>query len=140
MKETELVTSLHIERAFGWGLLLVMDQDSSDVPELSTALVSASSTGLAVKVHHAADVDLAGFKDDEVIPLAQVEVDVHVGLSAPPDTHYRGSIDVPSGVITLGDADQEDRLDVEPGRWDVQVICIPADGHADKVLMWFQRS
>jgi hypothetical protein len=140
VENPELVASLHIERAFGLGLLLVMDRDSSEVLELTSALVSASSSGLAIKVHHAADVDLAGYSDDDVIPLAQVEVDVHVGPGAPSDVLYRGSIDVPSGVVTVGDADREDRLEVEPGQWDVQIICNPADEHAEKVLIWLQPS
>jgi len=140
VENPELASSLHIDRAFGWGLLLVMDKDSPEVPQLSNALVSTSPSGLAIKVHHAADVDVSGYSDDEVIPPARVKVDVRVGPSAPEEVLYRGSLEVPSGVITVGDADQEDRLEVEPGRWDVQVICSPADEHADQVSMWLQRS
>lgn len=104
-----------------------------DRPSLRTSVV-------LVKVHHAADVDLAGFAGDDAIPQAQVDVTVHVGQAAPTDVMFRASIEVPSGILTLGDPDHEDRLAVEPGRSSVQVNCTPPDDAADTVSVWLQRA
>lgn len=52
---------------FGGGTLLVMDQDAPATPELSGSTVSANAIGFLVKVHHPADMDLAGFTGDDAI-------------------------------------------------------------------------
>jgi hypothetical protein len=46
-------------------------------------------------------------------------------------------IDVPSGVLTVGDAEHEDALELGPGRWAVQVGCSPHD-FAENVHVWLQ--
>lgn len=117
--------------------MLLMDRDTSDVPELTDAVVSQSEHGLAVKVLHAQDVDLRGFEDDEVIPPAEVQVHVLVGARPSSDALFSGVIEVPSGVLTLGDAEAEDALEIGPGRWAVQVGCSPHD-FAENVHVWLQ--
>lgn len=112
--QTRGVTSWQTTRPFWWGLLLLMDRDASDVPELTEAVVSQSAHGLAVKVLHARDVDLHGFESDEVIPPAKVQVDVLVGDRPRSEVLSSGVIDVPSGVLTLGDAEHEDALEIGP--------------------------
>ena len=47
-------------------------------------------------------------------------------------------IDVPSGVLTLGDAEHEDVIEIGPGRWTVQVACSPHE-FAENVRVWLQR-
>ena len=90
-----------------------MDRDASDVPEPAEGVVSQSAHGLAVKVLHAQDVDLRGFESDEVIPPAEVELEVLVGDRPRSEVLFSGVIDVPSGVLTLGDAEHEDALEIE---------------------------
>jgi hypothetical protein len=92
---------------------------------------------LAVKVLHAQDVGLSDADADEIVPPAQVQVVVRVGDRPPADALFRGEIDVPSGVLTVGDAEQEDALAIGPGRWAVQVDCAPRD-FADTVQVWLQ--
>lgn len=71
---------LRIKRAFGWGLLLLMDRDARAVPDTEgDSVISATEEGLAILVHHAQDVDFNGLEDDELVPLAEVEVQIHVG-------------------------------------------------------------
>jgi hypothetical protein len=131
------VDSWQTRRPFWWGLLLLLDRDASDVPELTEAVVSQSAHGLAVKVLHAQDVDLRGFESDEVIPPAKVEVDVLVGERPRSEVLFSGVIDVPSGVLTLGDAEHEDALEIGAGRWAVQVGCSPHE-FAENVRVWLQ--
>lgn len=131
------VDSWQTRRPFGWGLLLLMDRDASDVPELTDTVVSQSAHGLAVKVLHAQDVDLRGFESDEVISPAKVQVDVLVGNRPRSEVLFSGVIDVPSGVLILGDAEHEDALEIGPGRWAVQVDWSPHE-FAENVRVWLQ--
>lgn len=85
-----------------------MDRDGSSVPSLTESVVSASRSGLAVKVRHAQDVDLRGFEADELVPPAQAHVHIHVCDRPQADALFSGDIDVPSGVLTVGDAEQVD--------------------------------
>jgi hypothetical protein len=48
---------------------------------------------------------------------------------------FDGVIEVPSGRITLGDADDVEELEVTPGRWRVQVAAEPGD-HPEQVDIW----
>ena len=107
------------------------------MPELTDAVVSQSAHGLAVKVLHAQDVDLRGFETDEGIPPAKVHVDVLVGDHPRSEVLFSGVIDVPSGMLTLGDAEQEDALKVGRGRWSVHVDCSPHE-FAENVRVWLQ--
>ena len=124
-------------RPLWWGLLLLRDRDASDVPALTADVVSFSRTGLAVKVLHAQDVDLSGCGNDDVIPPAQVQIEVTIGNGAPENPASSGVIDVPSGVLTVGDAEQEDTVEIGPGRWAVQIQCTPHE-NAEKVYVWLQ--
>ena len=137
MRQTLGVDNWQVKRTFWWGLLLLMDRDASEVPSLAESVVSASPSGLAVKVLHAQDVDPSGFADDEVVPPAQVQVHVRVGDRPQADALFSGEIDVPSGVLTVGDAGQEDALEIGPGRWAVQVDCAPRE-FAETVRVWLQ--
>jgi hypothetical protein len=131
------VDEWQVERPFWWGQILLMDRDAPEVPPLTESVVSASSSGLAVKVLHAQDVDLTRFEDDEIVPPAQVLVHVRVGDQPRADALFSGELDVPSGVLTVGDAEQEDALEIGPGRWAVQVDCAPRE-FAETVRVWLQ--
>lgn len=128
-----------VERPFWWGLLLISDRDTTAVPELGESMVSQSREGLAVTVLHAQDVDISGYADDDVVPPSQVRVEVNVGArAAEDDVSFSGVIDVPSGVLTVGDADEEDALHIGAGHWAVQVDCQPPE-HPELVRIWLHR-
>ena len=127
-----------MKRSFSWGLMLLIDRDAAEIPALAESVVSASPTGLAVKVLHAQDVDLTGIEADEVISPAQVQVHVRVGEQPQADALFSGEVDIPSGVLTVGDAEHEDALEIGPGRWAVQVDCAPRE-FAETVRIWLQR-
>ena len=116
---------------------MLMDRDAWDVPARAADVVSFSRTGLAVQVLHAHDVDLSGFGDDDVIPPERVHIQVTVGNGAPESPAASGVIDVPSGVLTVGDAEHEDIVEIGPGRWAVLVECVPFE-NAEKVHVWLQ--
>lgn len=126
---------LRLSRPFGWGVVIVMDRDSADVPErLNESGVASSPTALAFRVRHAQDVELEGLDpDDELAPFA-VSVDVAIGSPVEPFS-FAHEILIPSGVVTIGDADHEDELSVSPGRWRVTVNLEPED-HAENVKVW----
>jgi len=131
------VHTWQVRRPFGWGLVLLLDRDTSEVPSLTGSAVSQSAEGLAVKVLHAQDVDLAGAGPDDVIPPPQVLIRVRIGERPHGEVLFSGVIDVPSGVLTVGDAEQEDALEIGPGRWAVQVDCAPTE-FAETVRVWLQ--
>lgn len=135
--QTHGVDDWQVKRPFWWGLVLLVDRDASEVPSLANSVISASPSGLAVKVLHAQDVDLSGFEDDELVPPTQVQVLVRVGERPQADALFSGEIDVPSGVLTVGDAEQQDALEIGRGRWAVQVDCAPR-GLAETVRVWLQ--
>jgi hypothetical protein len=126
------------KRPFWWGLLLILDRDASEVPELGEPVVSHSKHGVAIKVLHAQDVDLSGYEPAEIVPPAQVHVEMQIGRRPASDVSFSGTIDVPSGVLTVGDAEQDESLQIGAGRWAVQVDCEPPE-HAQLVRIWLQR-
>jgi hypothetical protein len=128
---------VQLKRPFEWGLLLLLDREAPEGPQLTDAVVSASPSALGVKVLHAQDVDLGGFEPGDVVPPAEVRVRIHVGDRPTSETLFSGSIDIPSGVLIVGDAEHEEALEVGPGRWSVQVDCSPAD-FAEDVQVWLQ--
>ncbi|HEY3562411.1 MAG TPA: hypothetical protein VGL05_33325 [Kribbella sp.] len=126
-----------VRRPFWWGLVLLMDRDTPDVPSLTDSVISQSAEGLAVQVLHAQDVELSGAEAGDVIPPAQVQIEVRIGEPPPAEVLFSGAIDVPSGILTVGDAEQEDALEISPGRWAVQVDCAPPE-FAETVRVWLQ--
>lgn len=113
------------------------DRDGGEIPDLTDAQVASSPTGLSVKVLHAQDVDLSDYEPDDVVPPARVRVEVHVEERQSTEVTFEGRIDVPSGVLTIGDAEDEAELEIGSGSWSVQVAC-DADEHAESVAVWFQ--
>jgi hypothetical protein len=128
-----------IKRPFGWGLLHVLDRRTHPVPDVvADSIVTASDEGLAIIVHHAQDTPLDGFEPHEVVPPAEVEVRIYVDTQGPNTRVVEADISVPSGTLNVGDAEQEETLDIGVGRWHVQVVCTPWQ-HADEVELWFHR-
>lgn len=123
-------------RAFHWGILIVVDAGSRRLPDLEPGqAVSWGDDAFVVTVRHAHDVEWVGLADDELIPLAEVEVRVHLGVPAPEGVP-EGVIAVPSGRIELGDEDSSHQIDVALGRWRAVVQQVPSDD-AELVELWF---
>lgn len=125
---------LNTTRAFAWGIVIIGDADTQDIPspDRDNAIVASDSTVVA-KVRHAQDV--LNPQDEEFL----VEVQCTAGEADRADVSFDGDIDVASGRISVGDADHEDRLIVEPGRWRLQIAVEPID-HPERVQVWFSRS
>ena len=125
-------------RAFGWGVLFVGDSNAEPIEVDPDAIVTwgREDQTIAVLVRHAQDVDadvLDARGDDDEVPLAEVTVNVRWVPAGTADAE--GFIAVPSGVLVIGDADQEEPLPVTPGKWRVQVSLEPQE-HAERVDLW----
>jgi hypothetical protein len=127
-----------LHRAFGWGGVMIMDGDSSDVPTAPDEMgVARSGAGVCFPVRHAQDVETPkDLPPDEPIPPFEVNVDLFFGAAERPPTFVH-RMSVPSGRISVGDADEEELIEVPPGRVDVSVWLseIP---HAEHVEVWIQ--
>jgi hypothetical protein len=132
------VKVLTVRRPFHWGLLLATDRDAQRVPELSEGPVSTTADGLAIGVLHAADVDLTGYREDEEVPPALVTVEVILGGAAPSGSTFNGTLRLDSGLLSIGDADEEEVIETGVGTWRVAVICQPHD-FPDHVTIWLWR-
>jgi hypothetical protein len=122
-------------RAFHWGALVIMDASSTDVPtQPAEAGVATTDAGMMIPVRHAQDVDFDGLDPDETVPPFEVEVEVNTG---PPDGPVSAvhTARITSGVLTIGDADDEMRVDVEPGRVRITVY-LDDPRHAERVRIW----
>ncbi|GAB3871994.1 hypothetical protein [Terrabacter terrigena] len=99
-----------IRRPFHWGIVIVSDVKSGgDIPEVHpNALVTANDHGVIVLVRHAQDIP----SFDGNFDWAESEVMVRL-LPASAATRtdrrevFRGRLSVPSGRISMGDADDE---------------------------------
>ena len=125
---------LHIARTFYWGLLLVSDKGTTDLPaEVPTApdLATATSKAITATVRHAQDADV----DDEP---AMVTIDIF--LACPPETsvNFRADLDITSGTLEIGDADATHELEIGPGRWGLALNACPAEP-PDNVQLWIER-
>lgn len=128
-----LPVDLRLQRPFGWGVLMLVDAQAHDTAlALATGPVAATPTALAIRVRHAQDVELDVHDGESVVPLCTVNVAVAAGPSTDADLAFDGVLDVPSGTLLVGDPDQENALDVGPGRYRVQVWLDDPD-HAEHV-------
>jgi hypothetical protein len=123
---------------FGWGLLMAFDAETDwELPEgLGSEGVTASSSCLAVPVHHTSDVSFPeGWPDDLAMPGAQVNVVVAFTESPPGSpVHFDGNLSCPSGRLSVGDAENARVIDVPAGTARVQVSLFPFE-YADSVVL-----
>lgn len=126
---TDAEARLH--RAFHWGLLTIADAPATELGDVDPdRAVTWAADHVHVLVRHADDVDpdvLAGLADDDEVPEALVAVTVHRPGTVADDAEHDGVVDVASGRLTVGDADDEHVIALPPGRWRVQVQASPAD-------------
>jgi hypothetical protein len=122
-------------RAFHWGALVIMDASSTDVPtQPAESGVATTDAGLMVPVRHAQDVDYEGVGPDEAVPPFEVEVEVRAGPpNGPVSTEH--TVRITSGALTIGDADDEIRVAVEPGGVRIAVY-LDDLRHAERVRIW----
>ncbi len=125
---------LILRRAFHWGALFVGDAEADFEADLRDhAGIRSGRFHAWIPVRHAQDVDPTdGLPDDLPIPPFEVTVTCRLLSAATQPTSVDVTLDVPSGRISLGDADDEIVLDVAPGAWTLQIVLEPAD-HAEHV-------
>lgn len=114
---------LSVERPFNWGVLVLVDAEVGEIPELPRdGTFGTSSHGLAVAVRHAQDVDLdtTEFGPDDLVPPATVSVRVGPGEHDRAD--FTCVLEVPSGNLHVGDSEHQDVLHVRPGAYQVTVV------------------
>ncbi|WP_436776511.1 hypothetical protein [Yinghuangia sp. YIM S09857] len=108
----EIEAALHRVREFHWGCIHVNDNDEGDFDPDSMqgpGPVWPSRCWVSIRVRHAQLGD------------ADVELVVDVRREAVENADYATVIDVPSGVLSVGDADDRDHIRLAPGRWLLQV-------------------
>lgn len=117
-------------------MLFVGDADSPDTPDppapTAPGTITAGPTCVAIPVRHEQDLE----PDDA--DAATVTIRCRPG---PKDEHedrarFETVIDVPSGRLSVGDADHDHEVTVEPGRWRIQVDIEPPTD-ATRVEIWW---
>jgi hypothetical protein len=124
---------LRVVRLFNWGLLILADRGTKDLPDTPAELpdlATATRSAVLLNVRHAADVDL----NDEP---AQVAVNAYIGTAPELVADFRALLDVPSGVLEIGDAEGVAELDVGPGTWLLTANVRPAE-HPDTIDIWVE--
>jgi hypothetical protein len=110
------------------GVLIVRDAESHDNPTLAAgATFGTTASSLAIGVRHAQDV--AHIAESEF--LVQVRCAEGTGDADGIDA----SIAVSSGRLTVGDANHEDVVRLDPGRWRVHIEADPPD-MPERVVIW----
>jgi hypothetical protein len=122
------VEELFTKRSFAWGVLIVGDAESSDIPTLPVgATVASTTTTVALAVRHAQDLD--------DVDESEFLVEVRCALGAGDADCIRESIAVPSGRLSVGDADHVDVMRVGPGRVHLHIDVEPED-MPERVTLW----
>lgn len=122
----EIDRALHRIRGYYWGCVYVNDEEEGDFdPDsmVGPGPVWPSHCWVSIQVRHAR---LVAEED------ADVELVVNVRGEAADNSGYETVVDVPSGVLSIGDADDHDILRLAPGRWLLQV---DLDSPDDAVLV-----
>ena len=122
----------HSSRPYYWGAIYINDvncQEGFDIDfRHGTGPVFSTASHVAVVVTHAGTVD-----DDEE---ADVALDVWVRGQRADELPYEAVLEVPSGRLSIGDADGEDLVALRPGRWLLQFAVDDAEEarHVEMVL------
>ncbi len=126
-----------IRRPFNWGVVLVSHHGSKEVPlDLDEGGFGTSATALAFAVRHAQDVDLHGIPENGLVPLAEVTVEVTAGPPVGP-TARQHVLDIPSGTLSIGDADGEELIPIQRPRCRVSVA-LDEPQHAEHARVWVE--
>lgn len=107
---------LHSVRPYYWGAVYLSDaecQEDFDIDfHRDDGPVFSTAAHMAVTVVHAGTVE-----DGE----GDVRLDLRVADRRVDAFPYEVSFELPSGRLWLGDADSEDEVTLQPGRWLLQV-------------------
>jgi hypothetical protein len=102
-------------RTFWWGSVYICDADRHEPDDHDFhqgGPVWAAPDHVAVATVHAGAVNPA---EADVSLLLQI-------LDGPlPEAGFTTVINVPSGVLNIGDADESDDIELHPGRWRLQI-------------------
>jgi hypothetical protein len=125
---------LSIERPFEWGGLLLADRDAEILPEVERgATIGANQNAIWLVVRHAQDFDFT----NEELGKPTVRVEVSIGLPETP-CDFEGIIELLSGHLTVGDADDEQVVEVPSGIYRIQ-ISLDQPNHAEAVHVWLSK-
>ena len=104
------------------------DAESDDIPSLQPGswIASADST-VVIRVRHAQDV--ANVDDSEFM------VGVRVAADSGDTVGVEATVAVPSGRLSVGDADAADVVNLRPGRWRLRIEVAP-DDLPERVTVW----
>jgi hypothetical protein len=86
---------LEFHRPFHWGIVVVGDRESTDIPEIRPdELVASSASEVVVPVRHAQDVEVVGRQDEE-IPFFEVSVSCSPGVVEGQELRFDGIVTLP---------------------------------------------
>ena len=109
--------TLSWSRPYYWGAVYISDAECTTQSDIDfhngEGPVLFDASGGAVLVTHA---DTGEDEDDEV----HVNLDVQVKAQPADGMPYEAAFDVPSGRLTIGDADEWEDITLRPGRWLLQ--------------------
>ncbi|SCF62006.1 hypothetical protein [Streptomyces sp. Ncost-T10-10d] len=100
-------------RSYYWGCIYASDEEEGDFGDLDgPGPIWTSHCWVTIQVRHARLVA----KEE-----ADVALTIEVRQTAAADFAYQATIDLPSGVLSVGDADSDEALRLAPGTWLMQV-------------------
>ena len=124
---TEIIELTTI-RPFAWGVLVVGDADGHDIPPLEPLqTIAATDSTVVIRVRHAQDV--TDIDDSEFLVNLRVAADSGDGEGV------KAIVAVPSGRLSVGDANAADILNLRPGRWQLRIEVEPNDV-PEHVAVW----
>lgn len=128
-----------VARPFNWGVVLVSDQLTDDIPSSSEGGFSPSTQALAIAVRHAQDVDDdLDLQPDDAVPPFVVRVCAQEGRADRcPD--FACEIAVPSGTLAIGDAEEEALVELQPGTYRIEVAVDNVE-HPESVHIWWSSA
>jgi hypothetical protein len=94
-------------RPWHWGIAVVSAMGAELPRLLSGALVTASPDALVIKVRHAQDTDADVFEGDLAWATASVRVRSLTRFESEEPALHEGTLRLPGGRLTIGDADSE---------------------------------
>ena len=114
-----VVYELRRVRTYYWGAIYALDswEDDFDAASISDAgPVWAKPRWITINVLNSRSVDS---------DAAAVEMILRVQDEPAAASDHEEIIDLPSGVLTIGDAGDNDNIELHPGRWRMQITLNP---------------
>jgi hypothetical protein len=125
----KVINELYRVRPYRWGAIYAFDHDAEDFPEDSIdseGAVWATPRWITIGVRHAFSGPVPdGHPADMAVPLVRVELLVRVQAEPVAEARYDEVIEVPSGILNIGDANENDDVELQPGRWRMQINLDP---------------